>query len=63
MNTKTMPYAVASFPAWRDAARHAIDQGQSENDFVSHCHPDNRHNARTAYRVENAISRATGKQE
>jgi hypothetical protein len=35
---------------WIEQAKAAIKQGQGENDFVAHCHPDNRATARKAYR-------------
>jgi hypothetical protein len=35
---------------WNKQAEDAIAQGQSETDFVSHCHPDNRKRALAAYR-------------
>ncbi len=36
-------------PTWTDQARNAIRQGQNLNEFVLHCHPDNRNEARKAY--------------
>lgn len=52
--TTTADYVCASLLAWQDQAAAAIQQGQSEVDFLAHCHPDNRSNARTAYRTANA---------
>jgi hypothetical protein len=54
-------YIAASLPAWRDAAAQAIAKGQTEDAFLGTCHPDNRGNACTAYRMARAaIAKATG---
>ena len=34
---------------WKKQAGNAIEQGQNQNGFVAHCHPDNRKVARKAY--------------
>ncbi len=34
---------------WTEQARNAIRQGQDLNEFILHCHPDSRREARKAY--------------
>ncbi len=45
------------FQAWLEQARFVIAQGQSEVDFIAHCHIDNRPAARKAYRAALAETR------
>jgi len=52
MNART--YSVLSFPAWTAIAAQCIEQGQTLDEFLGHCHPDNRTNARNAYNVVKA---------
>jgi hypothetical protein len=55
-NTQSAAYVCASLPAWRDFAAQAIAKGQSEAEFLAECHPDNWHNARTAFRMNRAAA-------
>jgi len=37
--------------AWLEQARHAINQGQDQNYFMSHAHPSNTRKALAAFRL------------
>ncbi len=48
--TRRANLALKQLDGWEDQARASIEQGQSMNDFLLHCHPENRRRARHAYK-------------